>query len=362
VTRGREIALALVATVVALVGVEIVLRVVTPDERTCFEHDPLLGWTHKLYCVGRLRREEFDTVVRTNGQRMRESEDFGPHAGRYRVAVIGDSFVWGHGIDEEDRFTELLAARLGPAYEVLNFGVAGFGTDQYLLQIERDVLPMQPDLLLVVFFVNDLEDIMAATNHRGVPKPRFALRDGRPELTGVPVPRIAGWDDPPRARARTRIGQLFAALWPARPSQFYNPAHIALLRRDKAEVLEQALALNALLFERIADLARAARVTLVLTEVPFKEQFASDDALRASFGVVREELLLDRPAQSLAETGRRLGVHHLDTYPYIEGHGGLDNYYVGDQHLNRRGHAAMAAVLDAALREARRSRAGPGRS
>jgi lysophospholipase L1-like esterase len=48
------------------------------------------------------------------------------------IVFLGDSFVWGLDSEADERFTELLKAKL-PDYKVL-VAVAGFGTDQeYLL-------------------------------------------------------------------------------------------------------------------------------------------------------------------------------------------------------------------------------------
>ena len=74
----------------------------------------------------------FDLTYASNGFGMRD----GPTAlrsQRPRVAVIGDSFVEGWGIEDGRRFTDRLNALTG--IEHLNFGVAGdFGTTQaYLL-------------------------------------------------------------------------------------------------------------------------------------------------------------------------------------------------------------------------------------
>ena len=34
---------------------------------------------------------------------------------QFRIAVIGDSFSWGQGLQEDERFSNLLDAQLGPA-------------------------------------------------------------------------------------------------------------------------------------------------------------------------------------------------------------------------------------------------------
>lgn len=75
---------------------------------------------------------------------------------KYRIIVLGDSFAAGHGLrSPEDAFPGQLRRHLGNEIEVLNLGLNGSDTrDEYerLLQY-----PLQPDLLILQYFGNDIE-------------------------------------------------------------------------------------------------------------------------------------------------------------------------------------------------------------
>ena len=90
---------------------------------------------------------------------------------RYRIAVIGDSFTWGQGIEAKERFSNLIEALLGPRYEVLNFGIPGHDMPQHL-QVLEQVLPLAPDFVLLQLYINDFE---TAAMQR--PKPRPLISD-----------------------------------------------------------------------------------------------------------------------------------------------------------------------------------------
>jgi hypothetical protein len=85
-------------------------------------------------------------------------------AGVFRIAVLGDSFAEARQVELEDTFWKVLEARLnesgelgGTRFEVLNFGVGGYGQVEELLTLRKDAIPFQPDLVLLGFFVsNDL--------------------------------------------------------------------------------------------------------------------------------------------------------------------------------------------------------------
>ena len=58
-------------------------------------------------------------------------------------------FVWGFGVEKDQRFTELLEKKLTNT-EVLNLGCSGYGQDQELLLLKREGLRYAPDLIMVV--------------------------------------------------------------------------------------------------------------------------------------------------------------------------------------------------------------------
>ena len=104
------------------------------------------------------RRENPDRVNMW-GFRDRDYDAVAPE-GVYRIAVIGDSLTYGQGIAEEDRLTNILGARLstqGLRYEVMNFGRSGTDTVHHIGFLEEFVLPLQPDLVILQWFVNDYE-------------------------------------------------------------------------------------------------------------------------------------------------------------------------------------------------------------
>lgn len=81
---------------------------------------------------------------------------------RIRIAVIGDSFCWGNGVKEKDRFTALIEDQLNQnkildqAYEVYNFCMTGFNSENEVALYEQVIRYFQPDLLLVSYFLNDV--------------------------------------------------------------------------------------------------------------------------------------------------------------------------------------------------------------
>ena len=94
--------------------------------------------------------------VRRNKLGYRDRQVAAKRAGRYRIIVIGDSFTFGDGIEERDRFSNLIQQSLGPKYEVFNFGTRGHNLPQHLRTLDR-ALTFQPDYLLLQIYENDFE-------------------------------------------------------------------------------------------------------------------------------------------------------------------------------------------------------------
>jgi len=75
---------------------------------------------------------------------------------QFRIAIIGDSFSWGQGLQERERFSNLLDAQLGPRYEVLNFGMPGHTMPEHVDELEP-VLKLKPDFVLLQLYINNFE-------------------------------------------------------------------------------------------------------------------------------------------------------------------------------------------------------------
>jgi lysophospholipase L1-like esterase len=95
-------------------------------------------------------------TYRSNSLGFREREIPHKSPDRYRIVVIGDSFTWGQGVEERDRFSNLLEEFLGPRYEVFNFARPGNNMPEHLEVLEQ-VLNVAPDFVLLQLYINDFE-------------------------------------------------------------------------------------------------------------------------------------------------------------------------------------------------------------
>jgi lysophospholipase L1-like esterase len=80
--------------------------------------------------------------------------------GTFRIVVLGDSFTFAGKVALEDTFPKRLEAKLNQSdpsknYEVLNFAVPGYDSQQEMLMLKERALAYQPDLVILGFVLND---------------------------------------------------------------------------------------------------------------------------------------------------------------------------------------------------------------
>jgi len=114
----------------------------TPVFGVIHRPDPLIGWVigdHPMIYRHRLADThgvlQYDVVYSLAGGTRLTSKS--PHDGPALIAA-GCSFVFGHGIHDEDTWPWRLQQDL-PQYRVINAGCMGYGTDQALLAAERQI-------------------------------------------------------------------------------------------------------------------------------------------------------------------------------------------------------------------------------
>ena len=163
---------------------------VSPERNHFWTYDPLLGWAHEPGQEGVFETEQFRTEVRINEKGLRDrSHPYERRDDSKRILVLGDSFAWGYGVEESERFSQLLEGELG--VEVINAGVSGYSTDQELLWYENEGIKYETDLVILMLSGNDVGDNNRQLVSTIYFKPRFVFKDGQLVPTNYPVPETS---------------------------------------------------------------------------------------------------------------------------------------------------------------------------
>jgi lysophospholipase L1-like esterase len=101
----------------------------------------------------------WDVAISSQGFREREFTRE-KASSTFRIICLGDSWTFGANVNQKEAYPQRLASLLAERYpearfEVLNLGVMGYTSRQGLELLRRQVLDLQPDLILVGFGMND---------------------------------------------------------------------------------------------------------------------------------------------------------------------------------------------------------------
>lgn len=316
--------LVLGTVLVVLCATELVLRVRhfpfsgswTPSENAMAQFDPELGWSYVpngsyRRTFGKNKRE-VSIVFDARGARI--AEDGPRHRGdRPEILLVGGSFTMGHGLFAEETFGGILDADPALPYDVVNLGVQGYGTDQSLLMLRRELEDRRCVAVVYTYIDkhirrNETEDrrlMIPAADFLGT-KPRFSLRDD---------------------------GTLFLA--------------------DRPRRYEDMFQLNLWNWIRLVRYRRAPPPTSALTEALVREMARTASEHGARFILVdwrQGSPVKDLPQIDWSEALAGLNVRIVN--PWVDPPPGWNDWLIpGDGHPDARAHAWVAAQLLEAFRE-----------
>jgi len=171
---GGRLLLAALPLLLALLVCELILRVAgpvpaEPDPRTSdqgfltCDHDSLLGWIFPPGAAGDFEDDNSPVVIETNAWGLRGPEyDLDPDG--IHVVVLGDSYAFGWGVEEEDSFPRelerLLRERFGDlSLTVINAGIPGYGLYQQIEMLRHIRRHVPLDVVISTFsLANDPVD------------------------------------------------------------------------------------------------------------------------------------------------------------------------------------------------------------
>jgi hypothetical protein len=340
---------------------------------------PLLGWDKPPYAEQRIRRDEFDFVFRVNSKGLRGPErDYAKPAGTRRVLTLGDSFAAGYYAEEDKTLRAELERRLNGGCapsEVLSGGTIAYSTDQEYLFYRIEGRRYSPDVVLLMFYYNDLYYNASHTGPGGQPKPFFEIDGDRLVLRNAPLapPRREDLDaqpDPPRPwrgsmalrllSRRTldgapRLHAFLARLGLVQPPALDPPREYWVFGADHASEVNDMWARTRLLLRDLRDEARASGASLVLLYVPVRFE-VNDEAWELTRQRYRWGRRWDRTrvVERLEALAAELQLPIVDPRAELRRAetSGRPTYYTRDVHWTADGNAVAAQAVEADVRRA----------
>ena len=313
-------------------------------------------------------------------------------AGIFRIAVLGDSYVEASHVDIADRVTERLERELNQRsvfgtsrVEVLNFGMAGYGTFNELQTLKHEAWNFQPDLVLVCFFSgNDLgNNCRELSQDSGRPylvwrhdhfdelfptAPRFSLRESILQSSHLFRLWTSVWEQRRESRKRSPQRQRQSPPHATSTESFEVGLDTQIYSPPKEAAWESAWEVTEELLRRFDQECRSRETPWLLVVLSNGVQVHPDRNLRESFRKAMEHPTLFYPEERLRQAAQRDGYPILCLAPELLNQAewdqkplhGFPNLPRGFGHWNARGHHAAARLIADFLQQFRGAFRVPG--
>jgi len=165
------------------------------DNKSYTTFDKLLGWKIRPNALRKYENRVGKKVVyKSNVSGFRGNIDYKPHSGKTRIAAFGDSFVHCDEVSFNESWPHILEKKLKNNFEVLNFGVGGYGTDQAFLRYINMGVNFHPNIVIIGFTLDDMKRnvnifrfLLNPLTKVPFSKPRFVLKKEELKAINNPV-------------------------------------------------------------------------------------------------------------------------------------------------------------------------------
>jgi SGNH hydrolase-like domain, acetyltransferase AlgX len=364
----RNVLLVTASAGLTMVLVELGLRLTGYAPAFLFQMDPVVSATFIPGKEAWYRFAEGRQWVQINSYGYRDKEwSLDKPPGVYRIALLGDSFIAALEVEQDHRLSDLLEAKLNTDghdsmhYEVLNFGVQGYGTAQELETLRDRALKFKLDaVLLFVCTGNDWYDNSVELDPEpnrlhytldssgGLVRLPFSIRDNaiKKWLRAHSAAYLFTRDRIKRLRSMHGALTAFGLMQDANPS--LAEAGQALQGRqyllDLPPAIERSWVLTEALIGEVSRLASANGLQFGVVVVPTKWEIAG---VSPTGGVETESMDFEKSLRRIHAMCGRLQIDCLDLTEALEGACmGLDDcYFPIDAHWNKKGHRIAAQAV-----------------
>lgn len=320
------------------------------------QYDTGLGWRLHAGWTGRHHHHDYDASYAINADGFR---DTGQNSAGYDNAIIGDSFSFGLGVDDEQTFTALLNVHAQERGQsgFLNYSIPGYSTDQQLLLIDRLLddsfaKGIEKNIILVIYLGNDIFDNMLAFPLQAeYSKPYFTLvnKDDL-VLKNSPVP-LRKKDAAARNTSISSlvladdfqqgvIRQTLSSFEISRRLNLFQ-ADIRLTEKSLEQKFSPALKLTSRLVREMEKNLAKQGSSLQVVLLPGRSYVVSPSAASAQY----QEYFRKSLKASLEASGRITVLDLASHLRELDDEQKAGIYYPYEGHLTPRGHELVAAYL-----------------
>lgn len=374
-----KLGLVLAGIATPLLVVELSLRLFGPvlpgnyETGVWAEGHPILGHFHVPGATAWVREPEFTTYLRFNQYGLRGAEARVPKPpDRYRVLLVGDSFIEAKQVAEQDSVAEQINALVQRAgrseIRALNAGVFDWSQVHEYLYVQEAAPALDPDLIVQFLYVgNDVGDVW--------PRSRSELRELERPLAQLNAEReldFSPWRRRQESQSDLLLGALSrrSAMWRAfetgvidklryasRDGHGIEGQMLELFRHKESPAEQRAWDTAEALMLKTRQAAERAGARYAVVVVPTRWQVHADDwqALLAARNEPDDDRwVLRGPQKRFVQMAERHQIPVIDLLPAMRDAAQLGQrlYYNVDIHWRPEGHQLAAHTVTNFLQQA----------
>lgn len=324
-----------VTFLILFILLEISVRLFRTESDNLIMQDPVLGWVHVPNKKGYSRSKEFSVKIRINKDGF-IGRDYGYSKpdNTIRILTIGDSLTEAFQVPEEKSYSQFLEKNLkanftGSHFEVLNMGIAGYGTQREYYVLKNTGLKFKPDIVVLGFFVgNDFSDNMSEDVN---PDASFSkYRDIKNKIKLFARNHSAAWRFILRKKSKNKLLLSLFNKNSGSTNGFLNDD------KNRSENIQKKLERSTELIKDIKILSDSNDISLVVAILPSGGQVYDYDESRNS----------ERLRKGLASVLEKSKINYVDLLPYFKNWASLNYekllYLPLDGHPSEYGHYVIA--------------------
>jgi len=280
------------------------------------------------------------------GMPWREVEIENPK-NRTRIAFVGDSFVFGCCASRiENNFVGRIDRKLNSKYEVLNFGVVGYGLADEELMIREEVLRFHPSYVVLMFYNgNDFSDTFLSLDSKGK---LLGIHGRSPDDRPETATKFTATQKRLRVITNSALFRVLNQLFETREDPrkiFADPnrfdSWVYWSKRTYTPVAEKAKQISLQVLGRILEFCGKNHIQAFVITIPYVNQVYSDEITTADYD-------FNLPQKYVSDSLKGSSAYYYDLLPPLRNYARNNRneiYLPGDGHFNDEGHKLVAEIL-----------------
>ena len=376
---------------ICLSVLEIAVRIISPQSDLrkrdlFFRYEPFIGAEGIPNKKGIYATRSFKITVTHNNEGFRDlNHDKANTHNKFRIVTLGDSFTWGHGVNNDQIYMKVLE-RINPNIETINMGGSGGDPPTSLKSYMQRGIKYEHDVVLLGFYIGN--DIVAYYPKDNDSPPQWGFdSEGKFALIG----RMLSQEEVNKIRSKSEERYL-----PTKKRDFSSRIHYWFIRhfqlctfidnyrdycsnmlkgsslytkilkyfgkenkgaygflnycrKTDPEDVEYGWKLLAETLKTMKNYAKQASAKLYVIIIPHDVQTSQKLYERTSrkYGYNQLEFDLEKPNRKLSELCDDIKIDYLDLLPIMkkETLRGNKFYFTRDGHWNANGHSFAAKEI-----------------